>query len=289
MNARRSASIAVAAGLAAAALAGCRALPDRSGLGDEVALALVRAEALAIHDLAASVTLSIETADFEGTLDGALVVEPPLRLRLRASKMMTDLFDLLITPAAVELYWFPDRRFFRRRLDAGAGGESGAAPSAAAAATPDADRRGPESFLANLDARALRLSLAGFELPEGELASKRLGCFFGRDGTDFVIWDPLASGEQLERRFDGRSLLLDTATLRNAASEITLVATYDDYELVGTHWIATTATLEQRASGTCFRMTLDEIALNEGALPGAFVLTPPAGCEITEVGEVRQP
>ena len=104
MNARRlplSSSVAVGLAVGAAALAGCRALPDRSGLDDAAARALVRDEALAVKDLAASVTLAIETADFDGTLDGALLVEPPLRLRLRASKMMTDVFDLLITPDAV--------------------------------------------------------------------------------------------------------------------------------------------------------------------------------------------
>ena len=87
--------------LVAVALAGCRSFPpppDHSDLDAAAARAFVKEQAHAVADLAAQVSLSVETADFHGALEGALLIAPPDRMRLRTSKMLQDVFDLVVTP-----------------------------------------------------------------------------------------------------------------------------------------------------------------------------------------------
>jgi hypothetical protein len=240
----------------------------------------VRAEALALHDLSAAVSLSITTPGFEGSLGGALLVAPPGHLRLRATKVMQDVFDLVVAPDELDLYWFRDRTFFRRRLD-------GAAP----AATPPAGgaKEGPERFLAQLDGRAMRLSLANFELPRAGEESplppsdRVVEESSGREGGRFIVRARLAGGDRVERRFDGRSLLLDEVLLFGGDGKPRLRATYGDYGPVGPSWLARSMALADLATGVTFEMELDDVAINEGVLPGAFALAPPPGVEVRDL------
>jgi len=282
----------------AAGLPGCRAVgPDHSQLDATAARALVREQARALRDLSASVSLSIETAEFEGSLSGALVVAPPTRLRLRATKLMQDVFDLVITPEELSLFWFRDGTFFRRRL---AGdtlhpvGEGTALPYGGTGEwedpnPEDRDPQGPEAFLAQLDPSAFRLALATFELPlsdeASDLPANERVVFEAteRTGGDLVVRAQLASGDRLERRFDGRTLFLEEVIVTNAAGERRLRATYDDHELVQGFWLPTEMALEDAVAGTRFEMNFDEVAVNEGVLPGAFVLIPPPGVEAREL------
>lgn len=277
--------------------AGCVSGPDHSRLDAAAAREHVLREALAVEDLSAAVTLEIETGDFEGSLSGALVMAPPDRLRLRASKLLQDVFDLAIRPGALELWWFRDRVLYRRALDEAGGG------GAPAEATSDAPPDGPRSFLATLDPRMLRLALCGFELarPDGldarPVADRVVTSDFRRDGGAFVVEETLASGERLERTFDGRTLGLERVALLAPDGALHLVADYDDYEWVALEpaeggggtgagpraWLPTGIELDDRAAGVRFRMSFDDLAVNEGVLPGAFELAVPPGAEVREL------
>jgi hypothetical protein len=288
-------------GLLAAGLPGCRSLPDHSALDAGAARAFVREQARAVRDLSAAVSLSIETAEFEGSLSGALLLEPPGRMRLRASKLMQDVFDLLVTPEELRLYWFRDRKLFRRRLARGeaggavAEGETGTLASASPQRNDGAEEasdggRDPRSFVERLDGRVLRLALASFELPDaGEADEAAPGDrvieeSFVREGRSFVVRARLASGERLERRFDGRTLFLEEARLAAADGTLELRARYDDYDDFQERWLPTQMVLEDHAQDVRFEMSFDDVALNEGVLPGAFALELPPGAEVIEIG-----
>jgi len=277
----------------------CRATPDHSQLDAAAARAFVREQSLAVKQLSASVSMAIETEGFDGSLSGALLVEPPARLRLRASKFVQDLFDLVVTPDELDLFWFPDRQFFRRRLLSTSQRLEANGPEA----------HGPEAFLARLDPRAMRLALAGFELPLAGEPSSLPACdrvmeeTFAREGGDFVIRARLAGGDLLVRHFDGVSLFLETVTLEAPDGATLLRAKYDDYspitepapagELAGDPqpadsparelWFAGEMVLEDLALGVTFDLELDDVAVNEGIPPSAFTLAPPPGCEVREL------
>jgi hypothetical protein len=276
-----------AALVAACALAGCRSFPpppDHSDLDAEAARAFVRAQALAVKDLAAQVSLSVETGDDGGSLEGALLIEPPDRLRLRTTKMMQDVFDLVVTPQKLELWWFPDRVLYRRTPG----------PGAAAAADPrDLDGRKGDArastILRALDPGTFRASLTAFELPPADASPRSpwqervAGERCDRTRRAFVVVDELESGGRLTRTFDGASLLLRSAEVADAAGKTRIVATYDDYRPFGTLWLPTESKLVDRRFGVTFSMSFTDVALNEGVLPGAFELATPADAVVREI------
>jgi hypothetical protein len=264
----------VSAAIVATSFASCRALPDHSALDDKAAREFVREQALAVKDLAASVDLSIATDDFDGSLGGALLVEPPSRLRLRATKFTTDVFDLVVTPDELDLFWFRDRTFFRRRLGAGAAAAVGAARSV----DPGRGERSPDAFLASLDGAALRLALAAFEVPV-------LHESVAREDGSLVVRARLADGGELVRRFDGKTLFLENVELAASDGTPRLQASYGRYRRVepAEHWLPHRMELRDLASRSTFTMTFDDVAVNEGVLPGAFTLAPPPGVEVREV------
>ena len=270
----------------AVVLAGCRSFPpppDRSDLDAGAARAFVREQAHAVKDLAAQVSLSVETADFSGSLDGALLIEPPDRMRLRTTKMLSDVFDLVVTPERLELWWFPDRVLYRRTPAAGApsvpevasGGKSGDARAS--------------TFLRALDPGTFRASLTAFELPpvdatprspwQERVAAERIE----RTRRALVVADDLESGGRLVRTFDGASLLLRSAEVVDAAGRSQIVATYDEYRPVGTLWLPTETKLVDHRFGVTFSMEFSDVALNEGVLPGAFELALPADATVREI------
>jgi hypothetical protein len=288
-------------------LGGCRSLPDYSELDDAAKRELVREQANSVKSLSASVSMGIETGKFEGSLSGALLVEPPARLRLRTSKMMQDVFDLVVTPELLELYWFRDRSFFRRRLAPGATSPAGAKPKLDGRSTLDGkpkaggeeEEPGPESFLARLDGRSMRLALTGFELPRvGEESPIPAGDrvveeSFSRVGGEFVVRARLAGGDRLVRRFDGKSLFLRKLTLDGPDGATKLRVSYDDYAPIeipapagGTPraiWLARETRLEDLVMEATFEMDLDDVVLDEEILPGAFQLVPPPGVEVRDL------
>jgi hypothetical protein len=266
----------------------CRAFPpppDHSDLDVSAARAFVRAQALALKDLQAQVTLSIETPEFSGALDGALVIAPPERMRLRASKMLQDVFDLVVTPQALELWWFPDRVLYTKSPDAPADAAAGAANGVAGAGAVGGDARAL-SFLRTLDPGALRASLSAFELPAADATpaspwqARSVGERVERSARELVVTTLLEGGGQLVRRFDGASLLLRTVTVTRSDGATMLVATYDDYRPVGPLWLPESTALEDRRFGITFTMSFSDMAVNEGVLPGAFELEVPPGARI---------
>jgi len=280
----------LAPAVAALVLAGaCRSPPDRSALDADQARDFVREQARAVRDLSAAVSLSIEADGFEGSLSGALLIEPPSRLRLRASKLLQDVFDLLVTPDSLELVWFKDGSHYRRRFARGAAGTLEASASWSAAPGGTEGGGGPEPFLARLDGRALRLALSGFELPGRDAAGdlppsdRVVEAAWAREGRHFVVRERLAGGERLERRFDGRSLLLEQVTLAAPDGAPRLRARYDDPEPAGGLWLPSEMELEDLAAGVRFSMSFDGVAVNEGVLPGAFTLRPPPGAPVREL------
>lgn len=272
--------------LVAVALAGCRSFPpppDHSDLDAAAARAFVKEQAHAVADLAAQVSLSVETADFHGALEGALLIAPPDRMRLRTSKMLQDVFDLVVTPERLELYWFADRVLWRRTPDGG--------PPAAASEETDGksgDARA-STFLRALDPGTFRASLMAFELPPVDATPRSpwqervAGERVERTRRALVVADDLESGNLLVRTFDGSSLLLLSAEVRDAAGRAQIVATYDEYRPFGTLWLPTETKLVDHRHGVTFSMEFSDVALNEGVVPGAFELVVPAGATVREI------
>jgi hypothetical protein len=270
----------------------CRSFPpppDHSDLDVSAARDFVRAQALALKSLEAQVSLSIETPDFSGALEGALVVEPPGRMRLRTSKMMQDVFDLVVTPDALELWWFPDRVLYRKTPDANAANSANSANSASDAnAAKEQDARAL-SFLRTLDPGSLRASLNTFELPQADATpaspwqARSVGERIERTARSLVVTTLLEAGGHLTREFDGATLLLRQVTVTRSDGSTMLITTYDDYRPVGPLWLPETTTLEDHRFGVTFTMTFSDMVVNEGILPGAFELEVPAGARICEL------
>jgi hypothetical protein len=266
--------------------AGCRSFPpppDHSDLDVNAARAFVREQALSLKELEAQVTLSIETRDFSGSLDGALVVAPPDRMRLRTSKMLQDVFDMVVTPKGLELYWFPDHVLYRKGPDASGAGSDGGGDGATAA-----DARAL-SFLRTLDPGALRASLTAFELPVADATprspwqARSLGEQVERSARELVVTTLLEEGGRLTRRFDGATLLLRSVTVERADGATMMVTTYDDYRPVGPLWLPETTKLEDRRHGLLFSMSFSDMAVNGDVLPGAFELELPPGTRVCDV------
>jgi len=85
------------------------------------------------------------------------------------------------------------------------------------------------------------------------------------------------------RTFDGSSLLLRSAEVRDAAGRAQIVATYDEYRPFGTLWLPTETKLVDHRHGVTFSMEFSDVALNEGVIPGAFELALPAGATVREI------
>lgn len=265
--------------------AGCKSFPpppDHSDLDVNAARAFVREQALSLKELEAQVTLSIETRDFSGSLDGALLVAPPDRMRLRTSKMLQDVFDMVVTPKGLELYWFPDRVLYRKSPDAG-----GAAGDGGGGAT-EADARAL-SFLRTLDPGALRASLSAFELPLADATppapwqARSVGERVERSARELVVTTLLEGGGRLTRRFDGATLLLQSVTVERSDGATTMVTTYDDYRPVGPLWLPESTKLEDRRHGLVFTMSFSDMAVNGDVLPGAFELELPPGTRVCDL------
>jgi hypothetical protein len=260
----------------------CRSFPpppDHSDLDAVAARDFVRTQALALEELEAQVSLSIESKEFSGSLEGALVVAPPDRMRLRTSKMMQDVFDLLVTPNGLELYWFPDRVLYRKTPDS---------QDAGAGAPTDADARAL-AFLRTLDPGAMRASLSAFELPAADASpaapwqARSVGEQVERDARALVVTTLLEGGGRLTRRFDGATLLLRTVTVTRSDGTMMMVTRYDDYRPVGPLWLPETTRLEDRRHGLVFTMSFSDMSVNGELLPGAFDLNVPAGARICEL------
>lgn len=273
--------------LAACAFAGCRSLPpppDHSDLDAEAARRFVREQALAVKDFTAQVTLAVESPDFSGSLDGALVVEPPARLRLRTTKMMQDVFDLVMTPQLLELYWFRDNILYRRT-------PAGLPPAAAALRAIEEQGRDTRAsaFLRTLDPATFRASLSAFELPAVDATprspwqERAATETFERTRGAFVVVDALESGGRLTRTFDGSSLLLRAARLDDVVGRPQIEASYGGYRPVGGLWLPSESKLVDHRFGVAFTMELSDVAVNEGALSGAFELHAPSDATVREI------
>ena len=268
----------------------CRSFPpppDHSDLDVNAARDFVRTQALALKELEAQVSLSIESSDFSGSLEGALVVAPPDRMRLRTSKMMQDVFDLLVTPKGLDLYWFPDRVLYRKTPDA-TEATAGSIERGAGGAPTEADARAL-SFLRTLDPGAMRASLSAFELPVADASpaapwqARSVGERVERDARALVVTTLLEGGGRLTRRFDGATLLLETVTVTRSDGATMMVTSYDDYRPVGPLWLPETTRLEDRRHGLVFTMSFSDMAVNGELLPGAFELALPAGVRVCEL------
>jgi outer membrane lipoprotein-sorting protein len=74
-------------------------LPTYAGLGDAAALKVLAERAAAVKALSAECRLTLTRPDGQSVrLDGAVVMQPPDRLRLRAWKFNQAVFDLTLTP-----------------------------------------------------------------------------------------------------------------------------------------------------------------------------------------------
>jgi outer membrane lipoprotein-sorting protein len=74
-------------------------LPTYAGLDDAAALKVLSERAAAVKTLSAQCRLTLTRPDGESVrLDGAVVMQPPERLRLRAWKFNQAVFDLTLTP-----------------------------------------------------------------------------------------------------------------------------------------------------------------------------------------------
>jgi hypothetical protein len=291
--ARRAVRRAVPAlALCGALLPGCRSgppPPDRSALDALDARAFVRTQALAVKDLSAQVSLSVETPSFSGSLEGAVLIAPPDRLRMRATKLLIDVFDLLVTNEVLELYWFPDRVLYRREPGGGAAPSTVSdVPAAAAADVPAGDARA-RAFLRDLDPAALRASLCAFELPAVDGSPRQpwqeraVAETVARTRAELTVVTTLEDGGILTRRFDGRSLMIRSAELARPGEAPFLRVAYDDYRPVAGIWLPRRSVMEDRRHQVVFTMEFSDVGVNEGVLPGAFTLAPPSDAKVVEL------
>lgn len=266
----------VTCGMVLLLLAACASgppLPDYRGLSPQEARAEILRNSRDLADLSASVDLSIDSGEWQGTLGGALLMRPPGYLRLRAFKLFQEVFDLVVTPESVELLVFRDNVLYRDR-------------------TPldDPRPRAPTgSPLDGIDGRAIRLAIGRFELPPEEeesdlVVSERVV----REQLSAVreqlqVVSELQSGEKVIRRFDVRTLFLESVELSHAG-EPKLRARYTDYELLDGAWLPTRMELQDLSRDNTFALQLSDIELNQGALPGDFVLRPDSSTRIRSVG-----
>ena len=85
--------------------------PDYRGLSSDDARQEILRNSRNMADLSAvGGACRSSRAEWQGTLSGALLMRPPGYLRLRAHKLVQEIFDLVVTPSTVELYVHQDCR-----------------------------------------------------------------------------------------------------------------------------------------------------------------------------------
>jgi hypothetical protein len=201
----------------------------------------------------------------------------PTHLRLLATKMTRDVFDLVVAPGVMQLYSPRDRKLFERVKV-----EKPAPPPAAASQSP----------LRNLNGRAMRLALASFELPgrteppnlppgyEESAFDEWVELENAERGEDTVtITSELSSGEVVERVFDSKTLFLKDVEVRRDGLVLWRVH-YDDYAKVQGAWVAHHMVLNDKEHQRRFTLNLHDVLLNEGIQPGAFVIEAQPGVEV---------